>query len=80
MSDDLERLARMEEQMKSVMDALGRIEANQKTDSERIARLEQMASAGKGALKALLWVGGIVGGLGVIGGLIVSLINLIRHY
>jgi len=80
MTDETERMARMEAQMESVREALERIEAAQKTDSARIARLEEMASAGKGSLRTLLWIGGMTGGIAAVVGAVVGIVNLVRHY
>lgn len=79
MTDETERLARMEEQMRAVMEALGRIEAGQKEDSERIAKLEQAVSMGQGALKAFAIVGGIIVGIAGIVGSSAAFLNFMKH-
>lgn len=70
----------MEEQIKAVMEALERIEAGQKADSERIAKLELAVSVGQGALKAFALIGGILVGLAAIVGATATIINVFRHY
>jgi hypothetical protein len=80
MTDETERLARMEEQMKSVVEALERIEVGQKKDSDRIAMLELIASGGRGALRATLVIGGIIAGIATFCAAVATIINIVRHY